>query len=737
VSGEAPSEPPGDTVPEAGNGSLAVNWPAQDWLAALRFVARHYGVPLSDQSVRLAASWDDAEQVEDRIRNIARRMGLRVSFSEPESFRPSSLHLPLVLETAEHGIVLVTTLADGEAQVRLAATPDVESRIALDALLADARIVLHARPAQLIRDERIDAYIQPYRENWLRSILTRDIKVYGNVLLASLVSNSLTLAGILFSMQVYDRVLPAESYPTLIVLFIGVIFAIGLDFTLRRMRLSIIDVLGKRADRRMSDTIFGHAMRVKSNARPRSTGSFIAQLRDLEQVREVLGSTTIAAIADIPFFLLFVVIFWFIAGWLVLVPIGALVLLIVPGVLAQRKLREYATGAMREGSLRNAMLVEAVQGIEDIKALQAEERFQRQWNHYTAEAAEAQLKLRGLANSLTAWTYNVQMGVYATTVFFGAPMVIAGDITTGVLVGASVLGSRMLAPMTQLTQVFSRFQQARIGASSLDQIMRLPVDHPDDESRISMPVIEGRFALRSADFRYGDPTAPVVLSIKSLDIAPGERIAVLGRNGAGKSTLLQALSGMLEPSSGEVLLDGMALSQIDPADVRRDAGLLTQNARLFHGTIRDNLTLGAPAASDAELVKVLTMVGADQFIRTLQRGLEHPILEGGAGLSGGQVQALLLARLLLRNPSILLLDEPTASMDEATERHFIAQFDQWSRGRTLVVATHRTRVLDLADRVLLVEYGSVVRDNSKDSFVGSLKELREQNGARGPGRSAA
>lgn len=726
-----------EAPPEAGNGSSAENWRARDWLVALRLVARHHSIPLSDQSVSLAASWDDAEQVEDRIRNIARRMGLRVSFSEPLQFRPSGLHLPLVLETTEHGVVVITAMADGEAQIRLAATPDVESRIALDALLADARLILHARPAQSIRDERIDAYIQPYEENWLRRILTRDVRGYGNVLLASLVSNSLTMAGILFSMQVYDRVLPAESYPTLLVLFIGVIFAIGLDFTLRRMRLSIIDVLGKRADRRMSDTIFGHALRVKSSARPSSTGSFIAQLRDLEQVREVLGSTTIAAIADIPFFLLFVIIFWFIAGWLVLVPLGALVLLVVPGLLAQRKLRAHATEAMRESSLRNAMLVEAVQGIEDIKSLQAEERFQRQWNNYTAVAAEAQLKLRGLANSLTAWTYNVQMGVYAATVFFGAPMVIAGDITTGVLVGASVLGSRMLAPMTQLTQVFSRLQQARIGASSLDQIMRLPVDHPEDESRISLPVIEGRFALRNADFRYGDPTAPIVLSVKSVDIEPGERVAVLGRNGAGKSTLLQALSGMLEPSSGEVLLDGMALSQIDPADVRRDVGLLTQNTRLFHGTIRDNLALGAPSASDAELVKALSMVGADQFIRTLQRGLEHPILEGGAGLSGGQVQALLLARLLLRNPSILLLDEPTASMDEATERHFIAQFDQWSRGRTVVVATHRTRVLDLVDRVLLVEHGTVVRDHSKDNFVTSLKELREQKGAKDLGRSAA
>lgn len=711
---------PQPVAPEDAELEEIVEFRTEEWMAAFSHVARHYGIALSDQSARLAAQWD-AGQPEVRIANIGRKLGLRTSFSEAEGFRVGSMHLPLIVETSDGSVTVVNALADGEALVALFGTSGLENKVLLTELLADARRIVHARPASQIRDERVDAYIEPYREHWLRQILTVDLKTYGHVLLASFVTNTLTLTGIIFSMQVYDRVLPAKSYPTLVVLFIGVLFAFGLDFTLRRMRLKIIDLLGKRADRRMSDRVFGHALRVKSRARPSSTGSFIAQLRDLEQVREVLGSTTLTAIADIPFFLLFLVVFWFIAGWLVLVPLGAMILLIVPGVLAQKRLRAYATEAMRESSLRNAMLVEAVQGNEDIKTLQAEDRFQRQWNHYTAVAAEAQLKLRGLGNGLTTWTHNVQLAVYATTVFVGAPMVIAGDITTGVLVGASVLGSRMLAPMANLAQVLSRLQQARIGASSLDQIMRLPVDHPDGESRIGMPSIEGNFALRNADFRYGELTAPIALSVKSLDITAGERIALLGKNGAGKSTLLQALSGLLEPSSGEALLDEISIAQIDPADMRRDVGLLTQNARLFHGSIRENLTLGAPHASDAELLRVLSMVGADQFIRQLRQGLEYPILEGGTGLSGGQIQALLLARLLIRNPSILLLDEPTASMDEATERSFISKFENWSRGRTVVIATHRTRVLDLVDRVIVVEHGTVARDYTKDAFLASMK----------------
>ena len=693
----------------------------EQWLAAFRYVARHYGLSLSDQPARLTAQWDDTADPDQRVRHMARRLGLRAAFSNPDGFRINSLHLPLIVEAEDGALAIVSALADDELVVAPAETPAAERRMSATALLGSARRIVHARAASQLADERIDAYVRPHEPNWLWRILTRDLKTYGYVLLASLISNTLALAGIIFSMQVYDRVVPAESIPTLVVLFIGVVFALVLDFVLRRMRMTIIDLLGKRADRQISDVVFGHALRVKGTARPRSTGTFIAQLRDLEQVREVLGSTTIAAIADIPFFILFAVIFWLLAGWLVAVPLAALVLLLVPGILAQRRLRAYATEAMRESSLRNGMLVEAVQGIEDIKTLQAEERFQRRWNQYTAVSAEAQLKLRGLSNSLTVWTHNVQTAVYATIVLVGAPMVIAGDITTGVLVGASVMGSRMLAPMAQLTQVLSRLQQAKIGASSLDQIMQLPVDHPEGEGRIGMPSIAGGFSLHRARFRYGDEQSPVALSIDNLTISPGERIAVLGRNGAGKSTLLQSLSGLLEPCSGQVLVDGLSLAQVDPADVRREIGLLSNNARLFHGTIRENLTLGAPLATDEDILRALGIVRADQIIRGLHSGLEYPIQEGGAGLSGGQVQALLLARLLLRDPSVVLLDEPTAAMDEATERHFVEQFGSWSRGRTVVIATHRTRILDLVDRVLVIERGVLAGDFPKARFLASQK----------------
>lgn len=696
---------------------------ADAWVAALGLVARHYRLPGPAENSKLASLWHQAENDKERIQLMARRTGLRVEFhsADPALLVPAAL--PVIVQMSDGGgLAVVRALsADGQATLTLANRKGPDNEMTVEALCAAADHFITARPQRMLRDARVDTYIRPYEDHWLRRILFRDARAYSHVIIASLVANLLALAGILFSMQVYDRVIPAQSFPTLYILFAGVLLAIGFDFLFRRLRMRLIDILGKRADLRISDRVFGHALRVRNSDKPNSTGAFIAQLRDLEQVRELLTSTTVAAIVDIPFFLLFLVIFWFIAGPLALVPLGALLLLLLPGLLAQRRLRAHANKAMREGSLRNAMLVEAVQGHQDIKILQAESRFQQQWNHFNAATADAQLKLRGLTNGLTVWTHNVQNGVYAATVFVGAPLVMDGRITTGVLVAASILGSRMIAPVSQVAQLLNRLQQARIGIGSIDQIMALPIDDPDEEHRIQLPAIEGDYALRGAQFRYGDASTPIALSVAELAIRPGEKIAVVGRNGAGKSTLLQACSGLLQPAGGEILLDGYALHQIDPADVRRDIGLLGQGSRLFHGTIRENMTLGRPQASDEEIMAAVAMVGADDFIRRSRQGLEQMILEGGQGLSGGQIQALLLARLLIRQPRVLLLDEPTASMDEGTERAFIEHFGNWSANRTLLVATHRMRVLDLVDRIIVVQNGAIALDAPKEKALSIMQ----------------
>tara|TARA_B100000700_G_scaffold268057_1_gene308447 strand:+ start:261 stop:2495 length:2235 start_codon:yes stop_codon:yes gene_type:complete len=689
------------------------------WRDAVLVCAAYFQINVSPEHVRLASQWDESASLEDRAREMARQAGLSLQMVQPRLADLTQWRLPVVLQLDGGQIAVVTAVRDGNLTLSMigeggeAATHDV------DQLQPHVQTMALLRPLRSARDTRVDDYLAPVEDDWLRKLVLVDWRPYAHILVASLVTNLMALAGVLFSMQVYDRVVPAQSMPTLYVLSGGVLLALIFAWVMRDSRMRITDLLGKRADLRISDRVFGHALRVKNSARPRSTGTFISQIRELEPVRDMLTSTTIAAAADLPFFLLFCVIFWFIAGWLVLVPLAAFVLLIIPSLLAQNRLRELAHVGMRESSLRNAMLVEAVQGIEDIKVLQAEQRFQHQWNHYNVINADSGLQLRDLLNRLNNWMQTVQGAAFAIVIFFGVPSVMTGQMSTGVLVAASILVSRMLAPLSSITTVLNRWQQAKIAAQSLDQLMKLPVDNPQDVASVHRPTIQGNYRFEDASFSYDGETP--ALNVTSLDIASGEKIAVIGRNGAGKSTLLQALSGLMQPAKGSLLLDGIDMTHIDPADVRRDVCLLSQNARLFHGTLRENLKLGAPLASDDMVIDALTTAGAWAYVQRLPLGLDHPLQEGGLGLSGGQRQAILLARLILRKPRVMLLDEPTTAMDEATERDVIASLHRLSSASTLIVATHRMALVEGVDRIIVVDGGAIALDGAKDDVINRLR----------------
>lgn len=688
----------------------------QSWMAAVRRIATHYRIAVSPEQMRLDLAWT---REKSQLRRLARSAGLLVEETDVKPGSISAMRLPLLAEFKNGQIgVLEAETKDGFS-VALSDDQGLRTTMRSAVLERELKHLFVLRPAADVADNRIDDYIAPWRPDWLRTIVLADLRPYRSVMLASFVTNVLALAGILFSMQVYDRVVPGQSMSTLHVLFGGVMVAVVFGFLMKVSRSRITDGAARSADLRVSDKVFGHALRVRNTSRPRATGTFIAQIRELEHVREIMASTTITAMADLPFFFMFCVLFFYIAGALVWIPIGAMVLLIVPGLLAQKRLRRLAEASSRESSLRGAMLVETVQGLDDIKSLQAEGRFQNLWNHYTEVTSGASMQLRDLVSRLSSWAQTVQGAVFALVVYFGAPLVMAGDMSTGVLVAASMLSSRMLAPLASVTQIINRWQQARVAREALDKLLKLPVDTPDGARRIHKPIIEGTY--KAKDVVFGHNTETPALLVPTLDIAPGERIAILGRNGAGKSTLLSGLAGLLEPLGGEIKIDGVSMGLVDPADLRRDIGYMGQNARLFHGTLRENLALGAPLATDQEMLAKLEDLALADFVQKLPEGLDHLVQEGGLGLSGGQRQGLLLARLMLRHPRILLLDEPTATLDEVAENTAINTLGGLDKDITLIVATHRPALLRIINRLIVVNDGTVVMDGPKDRVIASLR----------------
>ncbi|MBN6534131.1 type I secretion system permease/ATPase, partial [Acinetobacter pittii] len=388
--------------------------------------------------------------------------------------------LPVMVEFND-GQVGVIDKADTQGNVSIQFSGDhgLSQNLSLDVLKTTIKNIYILRPETSIPDARIDEYIKPYEASWFWSIVLRDWKRYVDIMFASLIANVLALATIIFSMQVYDRVVPSQSIPTLWVLAGGVLIAALFEFTLRISRVYLSDIIGKRADLRVSDRVFGHALRIKNKDRSKSTGSFISQIRELEGVRELVTSTTISAIADFPFFFLFLIIFAIIGGKLFWVMLLVVPLMLLPGILAQKKLAQLAQEGMRESSIRNAILVEAVQGIEDIKLLRAESRFQNQWNHMNEVSADIGMRQRKIVGTLMAWTQMLQGLTYAIVVLVGCFAVMEGEMTTGALVACSILSSRMLAPIAQITGVLGRLQQAKVAKQSLDELMQRPIDQAD------------------------------------------------------------------------------------------------------------------------------------------------------------------------------------------------------------------------------------------------------------------
>ena len=566
-------------------------------------------------------------------------------------------------------------------------------------------------------------------QHWLWGTIRRFVPYYRSALLAALLSNVLMLATGLVTSVIFDKVIPHQAFVTLWALAIGGALALVFDLTARQLRAHLIDMAGRKADLLVGSILFRQTLGLRMEQRPQSAGAYAHHLAQVEQVREFFASATLTAISDLPFIVIFVAMVFVVGGPLGWVLVLAIPALLLGAALLQGSMRRATMAQMHQMADLHGVLVEAVDGIEDLKAAGAQGRFLRQYEEATAAQATSQLQMR----RLQALTMNVaavaQQLVTLMMLVWGVYLIHEQTLTGGALIGAVMFAGRALAPLTSVVQLATRYQGARAALRALDHVMSQPTEREAGKVYVPKRELSGQLALVEASFAYPAPAlpgavaqgqGPMVLQRATLRFTPGERVAVLGRIGSGKSTVLRLLAGLYLPTQGQVEADGVDLRQIDPADYRAKVGFVAQDPRLFSGTLRDNILLDRPAADPSRLGEVAALTGLDRLVSSHPQGWELPVGEGGSLLSGGQRQLVALARCLVTRPRILLMDEPTSSMDAQSEVAFLRQLRQAAQETTLIVVTHRPAVLELVNRIVVVDAGRVVMDGPKEQVLAAL-----------------
>ncbi|MDF3867505.1 type I secretion system permease/ATPase [Pseudomonas denitrificans (nom. rej.)] len=581
---------------------------------------------------------------------------------------------------------------------------------------------LLARP-KAAPDARTEVPRSEGKGHWLFSTLWNYRRFYYSAALSTVLINILALASTFFIMNVYDRVVPNQAYVTLWSLAIGVMVAIAFEFTSRQVRAYLIDNAGKKADLILGSKLFRQLMEVRLEHKPASAGSFANQFREFESVRDFITSASLATLADLPFCILFVFVLFVIGGPLALVPLGAMLVLLGLCAYIQWPLAKLMKENLREASQKHGLLIEAIEGVETLKAVRAEGSMQRRWEDFSAQLAASGIKSKSLSNMAANSVSLITQMTTVITVLWGVYRIGDGDLTQGSLVGMVLLSGRALAPLASSVGLAVRYQQAKTALNSLNQLMEIPTVRDNSRRYLDAPK-NATLSLRKVKFSYPAPPMqprPTVLNNINLSVKHGERVAIVGSIGSGKSTLLRVMARLYQPVEGQLLINGIDAEQIDPADWSSTVGFVGQDARLFFGSLRENLLIGNPSASSEELLHVVRLTGLDAVVANHPLGFDRPVGEMGHALSGGQRQLVALARTLLLHPQVLLLDEPTSGMDMQTERQFLQRLESATQDCTVVVVTHRFSVLEQVDRLIVVDAGQIVADGPKDEVLRALQ----------------
>ena len=556
-------------------------------------------------------------------------------------------------------------------------------------------------------------------DHWFWGTLKRSKKIYFDVVIASFIINLFVLASPLFTMNVYDRVVPNNAVETLWVLALGVSVVYGIDLFLKFVRSYFLEIAGKKSDIIMSSILFERVMDMKFSNKPKSVGSFASNLKEFDTVRNFFSSASLAAIVDLPFALIFLIVTYFIGSYLVLVPIVIMIAILCYTFFIKDPLQNAIKSTFEASAMKNGILIESLSSLETIKTLGASGHVQWNWEEATGEIANRSIKSKIITTSITTVTsFLVQLNTIAIIVL-GVYMIQDTHLTMGGLIAAVMLSSRAIAPMGQVASLAENFEQTKTAYQSLSKIMQMPVERPEGKKFVRRNSFDGKIEFKNVSFTYPDTTKGSLDRINFV-IQPGEKVGIIGRNGSGKTTLQKIILGLYAPTEGSVLIDGIDINQIDPADLRRNIGYVPQDVVLFKGTVRENIVQKAPYVDDMQIIKAAKVSGVDEYVNAHPLGFDMPVFERGDGISGGQRQSIAVARAFLLDSPIILLDEPTNSLDNTVESKLKANLKVNTVNKTMILVTHRTSMLDLVDRLIVMDNGKILLDGPRDEVLARL-----------------
>ena len=694
-------------------------------LESLVFLSKFYQRATTKESLVAGIAMHGEVMDVDKFIKSSKRIGLISKFVKRDKISDiSKLALPavIILNKSRSAVLLDY---DVEKNVASLIIPGLsEGEVKMDFTELEDQYDGHAliiKPAYNFENRVSKDVIVPEPKKWFWGAMKRNKDIYIRVAIAALFINMFVIATPLFTMNVYDRVLPNNAIDTLWALAIGIFIVMVFDFILKLVRAYYIGKAGKRADVIMSNKIFDQLLNLRLEERPSSTGMFVNRLQSFESVREFFATATVATLVDIPFIFIFIAIIFYIGGALGWISLSSVIIALVFSWIMQRPIKKAVEASAKEDQLKHTTLNETVAGLEIIKSVRGQNRMKTHWDKSLSQTVYYHEKSQFLSQIATFFTAFISQFSNIAIVIGGVYLASEGEMTMGGIIASMMLNGRVVAPVSQIVGMIIRYDRTMLSLNNIDEIMNMQVER-ENKAYLSRPDLKGDIELKDVSFSYKGQNFDALKDI-NLTIKEGEKVAILGKIGSGKSTLAKLIQNLYVPTKGSILIDQTDVRQIDPVDLRRVIGVVPQEPFLFMGSIKDNITISEPFATDEEILRASKIAGVHEFLGKHEAGYDLIVGERGEGLSGGEIQSVTLARALITNPNILILDEPTNSMDRQSEKAFIDRLSNIIKDETLILITHKTSILSLVDRVIILDNGKVIADGSKEEIFSKANKV--------------